>query len=55
MIRLDKAIAAFAFLLVAVICSSCTPGGPGARNLNEPLNMACKDGFTARGGGSCNF
>jgi|EndMetStandDraft_5_1072996.scaffolds.fasta_scaffold09747_1 hypothetical protein len=55
MIRLHKPIAAFAFLLLAAISSSCTPGGPGARSLNEPLNLACADGFKARGDGSCSF
>ncbi|MDP9809373.1 hypothetical protein J2W42_002221 [Rhizobium tibeticum] len=55
MIRLHKPIAALALLLLAAISSSCTTGGPGARSLNEPLNPACADGFTAKGGGSCSF
>ncbi|MBB3314799.1 hypothetical protein FHT76_002411 [Rhizobium sp. BK176] len=55
MIHLYKPIAAFAFLLLAVISSSCTTGGPGARSLNEPLNPACAEGFQPRGGGSCDF
>ncbi len=55
MIRVHKPVAAFAFLLLAAIISSCSPGGPGARSMNEPLNIGCADGFQAKGGGSCSF
>lgn len=55
MIRLHKPIAALAFLLLAAFSSSCTPGGPGARSMNEPLNIACADGFKPKGDGSCSF
>lgn len=55
MTRLHKPIAALAFLLLTAISSSCTTGGPGARSLNEPANPACADGFTPKGGGSCDF
>lgn len=56
MIRVHKPVAAFAFLLLAAaLVSSCSPGGPGARSLNEPLNIACADGMKAKGGGSCSF
>ncbi len=55
MIRAHKTIAAIAFLLLAAIISSCSPGGPGARSMNEPLNLGCTDGFQAKGDGSCSF
>jgi len=53
--RLHKPVAVFALLVLAAMSASCTTGGPGARSLTEPANAACADGFTPKGGGSCDF
>ncbi|MCS3741977.1 hypothetical protein FHX16_003969 [Rhizobium sp. BK661] len=55
MTHLYQLFTAFSFLLLAAISSSCTSGGPGARSLNAPLNMACAHGFGSPDDGSCSY